>query len=105
MPPLPNLRRAPWLSSVIRLLVLCFALGTLAHAGHTHELDKNSTHASTHYQCDYCTSFGGLIDPPAQQVSLLPPSIPQLIVIADAPQVLARPHSVAQPRAPPFLPS
>jgi hypothetical protein len=56
-----RLRHASFLSTLLRVLVLCFALGTVAHAGHTHELNSST---ETHFQCDYCTSFGGLIDAP-----------------------------------------
>jgi uncharacterized membrane protein SirB2 len=97
---LESLRQQSWLRTAIAVLVLCFALGTIAHAGHQHEQNN----ARTHLVCDYCTSFGTLVDAPLQTV------------VADTVQLLAgvvtfpivgfiatRPVGVAQARAPPVL--
>jgi hypothetical protein len=97
---LAYLRKASWLSTVLRVLVLCFALGTLAHAGHTHEL---STASDSHYNCDYCTAFGGLIDTPVTpDASPLEPVISETLRLPDQPAIITRAVSVAQARAPPY---
>lgn len=96
---LQHLRKATWLRAAISTLVLCFALGTLAYAGHTHDANKSS-HA--HYDCEYCTSFGGLIDPPAiTAVAIAAPAPAAPLAIVN--QVRFQTHRVglAQARAPP----
>ena len=98
---LHSLRQAPWLRSVLAALLLCFTLGTLAHAGHRHETQANGK-IDTHFQCDYCHSFGGLMDAP-QTVG------PQLFVASHDGEIAQRDsvhHSaivigLPQARAPP----
>ncbi|MGC3979941.1 MAG: hypothetical protein QM808_01635 [Steroidobacteraceae bacterium] len=98
---LHSLRQAQWLRTALRVLVLCFALGTLAHAGHTHDADKAG---HTHYNCDYCTSFGGLINAPTQLVVATHCPIATFVVALPAQRiVLMRPVGVAQARAPPVF--
>lgn len=96
---LQHLRKTPWLRAALSALVLCFALGTLAYAGHTHESGKLS-HA--HYSCDYCTSFGGLIDPPATiDASIAPIMARELIATPDRLRGNTHLIGLAQARAPP----
>lgn len=96
---LQHLRQASWLRTVLRVLVLCFALATLAHAGHTHELSKAG---DTHYSCDYCTSFGGFIDPPVQAAFAIHWPIANDLLAATVNRIIiTRPVGVAQARAPP----
>lgn len=83
----------------MRVLVLCFALGTLAHAGHTHEFTQAG---ETHYNCDLCTSFGGVIDAPVQHTVAAPTSTVTAIIAAPRRHIATRPVGVAQARAPPF---
>jgi hypothetical protein len=96
---LNQLRHASWIRTALRVLVLCFALGTLAHAGHTHELSKVS---ATHYNCDYCTSFAGLIDTPVDTAIAVHQPITDLLIAAPHHRIFTtRPVGVAQARAPP----
>ncbi|MGE0114149.1 MAG: DUF2946 family protein [Steroidobacteraceae bacterium] len=98
---LSRLRQAPWLCIALQVLVLCFALGTLAHAGHTHELGSSST--ETHYNCDYCTSFGGLIDAPTVPAVVIHKTTTTTSVVAPNRLVVARLIGLPQARAPPAL--
>lgn len=96
-----HLRQASWLSTVLRVLALCFVLGTLAHASHTHEQGSASA-TDTHYNCDYCTSFGGLIDAPIAPAAPLPCfASSENLRLPTQPILPARPVNVAQARAPP----
>ncbi len=97
---LHSLRKQSWLRTAIAVLVLCFALGSIAHAGHSHE-QKNT---GVHVVCDYCVSFSGLIDAPlptalvdAAQFITVTLAIPATGFIA------TRPVGTAQARAPPSL--
>lgn len=95
---LHRLRHTPWLGTVLRVLVLCFALGTLAHAGHTHAPSQAD---ETHYNCDLCTSFGGVIDAPVQHsVALHAATVTDIIAPPSRP-IATRPVGIAQARAPP----
>ncbi len=95
---LHRLSQAPWLRTALRVLVLCVALGTLAHAGHTHDL--SSSH-DTHYYCDYCTSFGGLIDAPVQHAVVAHQSIATAIIATPSSVVVTHLVGLPQARAPP----
>jgi uncharacterized membrane protein YidH (DUF202 family) len=95
---LNRLRHAPWLRTAMRVLVLCFALGTLAYASHSHELSQTQ---DTHYSCDFCTSFGGLIDAPIQTAAAVHWPTATEIIAAPSRTIAIRPVGVAQARAPP----
>jgi hypothetical protein len=96
---LQQLRQTHWLRTTLSAVLLCFALSTLANAGHLHPLSKAS---ETHFHCDYCTSFAGVIDAPATTAAVSNPAYADLVVAAPASRMIAtRPVSVAQARAPP----
>jgi hypothetical protein len=94
------LRHAPWLRTASRVLVLCFALGSLAYAGHAHQFAATG---STHYTCDFCTSFGGVIDTPVQPAIAHHWLIASEIIAAPSGVSTARPVGIAQARAPPVV--
>ncbi len=97
---LESLRQQSWLRTALAALLLCFALGTIAHAGHQHE--QNS--ARTHVVCDYCTSFGALVDAPLQTAVVVTVQfVTDLVAFPNTGFIAARPVSVAQARAPPVL--
>ena len=51
-------------------LLLCFALGTLAHSGHVHVASQ-----STHEQCDLCVGFGATMAPPTLVALSIAPAL------------------------------
>lgn len=95
---LHRLSQASWLRTALRVLVLCFALGTLAHAGHTHELNSG---VETHYKCDYCTSFGSLIDTSVTPTVIAYQATSIDISAAPSCSVVAHVVGLPQARAPP----
>jgi hypothetical protein len=97
---LQSLRQWSWLRTAIAVLVLCFALGTIAHAGH-HHVENN---AHTHEACNYCVSFGALVDSPstALVVGAAQP-VTQLVSVPDTGVIATRTAGVAQARAPPLF--
>lgn len=82
----------------MRVLVLCFALGTLAYAGHTHAPTRA---LDTHYSCEFCTGFGGLIDAPAASIATVDVPTRSEPIVAAVIYLANRPVGVAQARAPP----
>ena len=79
--------------------MLCFALGTIAYAGHHYE--QSTGHA--HVVCDYCVTFGGLVDAPLPAVVIATPQLAvDIVPTPDAGAITTRPVSVAQARAPPI---
>jgi hypothetical protein len=97
---LQSLRQQSWLRTAFAALVLCFALGTIAHAGHSHE--QNS--ARVHVVCDYCVSFSSLIDAPLQTaVTDTIELIAATLTVPTTGFIATRTVSVAQARAPPFV--
>ncbi len=97
---LNRLRHTPWLRTALRVLVLCFALGSLAYAGHTHQLAATG---STHYTCDFCTGFGGVIDAQVQPAVAHSSLTATEIIAAPSRNIATRPVGIAQARAPPFV--
>lgn len=88
---LPRLRQA------LALLMLCFALSTVAHAGHSH-----APRAGVDNICGYCTAFSHAVDAPVR-IRIVPPSQTVLAYDSTGRDVLhsVRPRATAQPRAPP----
>lgn len=82
----------------MRVLVLCFALGTLAYAGHSHAPTQS---VDTHYSCEFCTGFGGLIDAPAPSIAAVATPTVSESVAAIVVHFASRPVGFAQARAPP----
>ncbi len=95
---LQTLRQQSWLRTALAALLLCFALATIAHAGHRHEQDN----AHAHVVCDYCVSFSNLVDTPAQiAVADIVQLVADTLTIPSFGFIATRPVSVAQARAPP----
>lgn len=96
---LQTLRQQSWLRTAIAALLLCFALETVAYAGHEH---KQNT-AGAHVVCDFCTCFSNLVDPPAQSLAAETVQLAADIVATPKTSFIAlRSVSVAQARAPPI---
>ena len=81
-------------------VALAFALGSIAHATHTHDLASAST--AQHAHCGHCVTFGSLADAP--RVGLAAPA-PLLIIVDrrsdDGLVVASAPRSSSRARAPP----
>lgn len=94
-------RRPPrWLRAALAVLLLAFALNALAHVSHRH--DASPASATHGLACGYCVSFGGLAAAPSHEhVSALQRQVGLIEPPACAPAPRARPHTCAQPRAPP----
>jgi hypothetical protein len=79
---------------------LVFALGSIAHATHTH--DPASASTAQHAHCGHCVTFGSLADAP--RIGLAAPA-QGLIVIErrsdDSLVVASAPRSFSKARAPP----
>ena len=95
---LPRLRQSHRLRTALQVLLLCFALGTMAQAGHRHDLHSST---DTHFHCDYCTAFGGLIDAPAVPTVVDREPIHATMVAAPECVLVARSLGLPQARAPP----
>jgi len=96
---LNSLRKQSWLRTAFAVLVLCFTLGSIAHAGHSHE----QSNARAHAVCDYCVSFGNLVDAPiAAAMAETIQIVAATLLIPDTHCIITRRVSVAQARAPPF---
>jgi len=97
---LQSLRQQSWLRTALAVLVLCFALGTITHAGHRHE----QSNARVHTVCDYCVSFSHLVDSPLQKtVAVTVQIVAATLTVPTTGFIATRPVSVAQARAPPFV--
>jgi hypothetical protein len=97
---LHTLRQQSWLRTAIAVLVLCFASGTIAHSGHSHEQSK----AAAHVVCDYCVSFSNLVDAPLPTVVIdTVQLVAALLTISTTGFIATRPVGVAQARAPPLF--
>lgn len=87
----------PWLRRLLALLMLCFALNTFAHAGHSHD-----SKAAGDVLCGYCSTFAHTADAPVRD--LVAP-LQQVVFEYRNPASIAvrsaRPLTSAQPRAPP----
>ncbi len=94
-------RPSDWIRAVLAVLVLAFALNTIAHAAHAHD---SVGHAVTHHvACGYCAAFGGgMADAPSHAgtvIAVFTSRVP-------APTFIPVPElrlegNIAQPRAPP----
>lgn len=94
------LRSSKWLRHAMALLLLSFALGTVADAGHTHD---PGAAAATHAACGYCVAFSNAAGGPAQVRIAPTASVCIALVEIEAGGVLVRRSAAsAQPRAPPF---
>jgi hypothetical protein len=95
-------RRPPqWLRVVLAGLLLAFALNSIAHAAHVHEIKATP---ATHVVCGYCATFsGGAHDAPVYAHSLPLPTLTSIEAAYPLELFVARrPASSAQPRAPPI---
>lgn len=90
-------RSLPWLRHALALLMLCFALSIVAHAGHSHD-----PKAGIDNICGYCTAFSHAVDAPVR-IRIVPPAQTVLDYDSTGRDVLRsiRPRVTAQPRAPP----
>lgn len=96
--------RAPalqhWLRRGLWLVLVCFALGTLAHSGHLHAAAKSIP--TTHEQCDLCVGFGNTMSPPATELALSVPMAVDAVLVDITPVARSRRLiGLAQARAPP----
>lgn len=95
---LQSLRQWSWLRTAIAALLLCFALGTVAYAGHNHK--QNTANASV--ACDFCTSLSNLVDaPPQTRVTDSVHVVAAIVAVPKTAFIALRSVSVAQARAPP----
>ena len=98
-PSLLKFRSSPWLRRLAALLALSFALGAVAHAGHTHD---PKAAAGLHAVCGYCVSFDNVADAPAQSAIVAPaPSGAAVGGAGFTNAVGQQPQTSAQARAPP----
>ncbi len=94
-------QRPTWLRAALVVLTLAFALDSMAHAAHWHDLTSapKAAHSSS---CGYCTTFGGLHDAPAVVVALVAPVVRSVDAVQALHAVVTRRlQSPARPRAPP----
>lgn len=83
----------------LALLVMAFALGTIAHAGHDHSRREQATHSQV---CDYCVGFAHLGASPTNTAVITATQFfdeAPVMGVALIPYVAI--HTVAQARAPP----
>jgi hypothetical protein len=87
------------LQSILQVLVLLtFAFGVIAHAGHQHELNSERTHVAC-----ACVVFGSMAGAPAHPPFSLDTQRLTLAVATPTTEVHDRSvETVAQPRAPPY---
>jgi disulfide bond formation protein DsbB len=93
-------RRSPnLLRKLVALLVLAFSLGTIVHAGHSHEANKaNDSYAA----CSYCTAFGSMLDTSVHvYIAPIRQRASEIFFRAAIDPVCKRILTAAQPRAPP----
>lgn len=94
-------RSSQWLRATLAGLLLAFALNTVAHASHRHDLAGSASTAHS-ITCGYCTTFGGVADLPVRvPIFRLDLRTELALFHPDPPALIARPVSTAQPRAPP----
>jgi hypothetical protein len=94
-------RPSHWLRALLVGLVLAFALNTVAHASHEHEL-VGSVGTAHGLACGYCTTFGGVADLPVCAF-VVPIDVRTDLEFSHRETLppLARPVSTARARAPP----
>ena len=91
---LQSLRNRSWLHTALAVLVLCFALGSIATAGHRHEQND--------VVCKYCTAFGSMADAsPPEVVAVAAQLVAEVVAAPRTGFIATRSASVAQARAPP----
>jgi hypothetical protein len=98
-----SIARPPaWLRAALVCLLLAFAVDSVAHVVHQHDVTVKSTLGVHGPACGYCAAFDGLIDAPKQSYSALTAivALGYVAPIADVP-VFFRPLVTAQPRGPP----
>ena len=96
-------RSTNWMRAALALLVLAFALDSVAHAAHTH--DSTPAAVAHHVACGYCATFAtGLGGTPVHTIPAAATLAPRLLPVpqyaAPAQQRLA---NTAQARAPPVF--
>jgi hypothetical protein len=103
--PMPLFRvfRTPpqWLRAMLLVMALGFALNSVAHASHSHDV---TSAAAQHLSCGYCVHLGALADGPKHAHGVAPLSSSERLEAQahSAPRSRA-PELAAQPRAPPSL--
>ena len=103
--PMPLFRviRTPpqWLRAVLLVMALGFALNSIAHASHSHDV---TSAAAQHLSCGYCVHLGALADGPKHAHGVAPlSSCERLEAQAHSAPRSCAPELAAQPRAPPSL--
>jgi hypothetical protein len=98
---LHTLRHMRWLHTALKAVLLCFVLGTAAHAGHSHA--NSGSPEATHFQCDFCTGFGGLIDAPvASHTSPVAPEVAEIPRLPVTQPTASAEHGLPPARGPPL---
>lgn len=103
--PMPLFRvfRTPpqWLRAMLLVMALGFALNSIAHASHSHDV---ASAAAQHLSCGYCVHLGALADGPKHAQGVAPlSSCERLEAQAHTAPRSCAPELAAQPRAPPSL--
>jgi hypothetical protein len=71
--PLLTSIRMPRLRALLAVVLLAFAVGSIAHAAHTH--DKSLASSAQHAACGYCFAFAAGADAPVPpRIALAPPT-------------------------------
>lgn len=92
--------RPKWLRVVLAALMLAFALNSIAHVTHRHDLAGHQQHSEL---CGYCISFDNMTTAPAPLALSIAPLFPAEIAATASTLVASRLARVsAQPRAPPL---
>ncbi|HKU14894.1 MAG TPA: hypothetical protein VJQ52_10895 [Steroidobacteraceae bacterium] len=96
-------RRPPqWLRVALAALMLAFAVNSIAHVTHRHDVAPSS--ATHSLACGYCLSFNGLADAPRYEHAAPVVEHEHFYLVAEsAAPVVRRPATSARPRAPPVL--
>jgi hypothetical protein len=88
------------LRAALAVLLLIFAVNSVADAGHHHERGAATVHAGV---CGYCATFGTIADGMVHATSITAsPAVSMVVAERDVGFVSPRPFTTAQPRAPPF---
>jgi hypothetical protein len=103
--PMPLFRvfRTPpqWLRAMLLVMALGFALNSIAHASHSHDVTGA---AAQHLSCGYCAHLGALADGPKHADGVAPLSSSERLEAQAHTALRSRaPELSAQPRAPPSL--
>lgn len=88
------------LRAVLAVLLLSFAINTIAHASHTHDAEQASV--ADHIACAQCLFFGVLADTPHHAPFHVRVDLPGTQIVENhAPILAAQPVLAAAPRGPP----